>query len=854
MRTRKLIFCLLLSVMLTVTFIPSIAFGIDDDEGAEAVPHNIVFGDAENELVPAYDSEGEFWYVSPADGSYGYVYGPSYDEDNETFFGNEGERVEVYTNADAGYQGSEVVAYLIDNSDDEEFDSFELDNDGDECWYFTMPTYEDHPDYRVKIYVGFEEYKPEIDQCGSIVVKDWIMDEEECNIWNSPDGKASVQLTVAEGDHGIYGFDDNYAHAVIGETVSVRIEMTNEEDEDAYRTSATINGEGCYDEEWGEYRFTVAPDTVNGDKRTPGNVLSINCEKVFEDLTDAEMASANKNVINEGDKKTVNTSGDQTVTFKFVAPADGKYAFYSLVDADDYDDEDIGIDPVGRVLDADGNVIEEGKGDQLNFELFFDAEEGQTYYLQATDWGGREVSFTVGLIESDIVGIEYQPKKPWQLRMGIDVYWNTEYDEEGNESRIYYWNTPEIAIGDQLIVTKKGGAKTTYELVDNEDWDDWIFVNVDDPNDILPGWPSIEADEDWAPVEDNPTETSKDVTVSYAGNETTVLVYFVANPFEELEITLPSDGVKVERKDAADAESSPDYYWNWGDTKFVFTKKDNTSGDNTIEYVWDHGGIYNEVEDDWIMLEPQYIDATSGFDEEGNFIYWEAGETHNIPITVAGFEKDIAVTVTGHKHNLDFVEGYESTCDEEGMKNHWRCTICDDLFLDAEGKVKVNDPDELYIPMHNLVKIAAKAATYRAAGNKEYYQCSTCKKYFSDAAGNTEIAANSWILSKLAAKAQTVTVKAATKTVKAKKLKKKALTVKSLTVKGAKGTLSYKVVGGNKKSKKALKVNAKNGKVTVKKKTKKGKYTVKVKVTSAETPSGEFAAFNKTVNVTVKVK
>ena len=62
------------------------------------------------------------------------------------------------------------------------------------------------------------------------------------------------------------------------------------------------------------------------------------------------------------------------------------------------------------------------------------------------------------------------------------------------------------------------------------------------------------------------------------------------------------------------------------------------------------------------------------------------------------------------------------------------------------------------------------------------------------------------------------------------------------------------MVGGNAKSKKALKVNAKNGKVTVKKKTKKGKYTIKVKVTAAAPASGEYNAFTKTVKVTVKVK
>ena len=95
-------------------------------------------------------------------------------------------------------------------------------------------------------------------------------------------------------------------------------------------------------------------------------------------------------------------------------------------------------------------------------------------------------------------------------------------------------------------------------------------------------------------------------------------------------------------------------------------------------------------------------------------------------------------------------------------------------------------------------------------------------------------------------------VKVTTKTVKVKTLKKKTLTVVPLKVTYAKGKMSYKVVGGNAKSKKALSLNTKTGKVTVKKKTKKGKYQIKVKVTAAGTTA--YQALSKTVTVTVKAK
>lgn len=105
---------------------------------------------------------------------------------------------------------------------------------------------------------------------------------------------------------------------------------------------------------------------------------------------------------------------------------------------------------------------------------------------------------------------------------------------------------------------------------------------------------------------------------------------------------------------------------------------------------------------------------------------------------------------------------------------------------------------------------------------------------------------------KLAKKANPMAVKPVTKTVKVKKLKKKALKVAPLKVTNAKGTVTYKITGGKAKSKKALKINAKTGKITVKKKTKKGTYKVKVTVKAAGTI--EFKPGSKRVNVTIKAK
>ncbi|MBQ9014634.1 MAG: hypothetical protein IJ109_00805 [Firmicutes bacterium] len=101
-------------------------------------------------------------------------------------------------------------------------------------------------------------------------------------------------------------------------------------------------------------------------------------------------------------------------------------------------------------------------------------------------------------------------------------------------------------------------------------------------------------------------------------------------------------------------------------------------------------------------------------------------------------------------------------------------------------------------------------------------------------------------------KANTLTVKAAGKTLKAKALKKKAASFKALTVSKAQGKVTYTVKYANSKAKKALKFNQKTGKITVKKKTKKGTYKVKITVKAAGNTNYKAASVAKTITVKVK--
>lgn len=124
----------------------------------------------------------------------------------------------------------------------------------------------------------------------------------------------------------------------------------------------------------------------------------------------------------------------------------------------------------------------------------------------------------------------------------------------------------------------------------------------------------------------------------------------------------------------------------------------------------------------------------------------------------------------------------------------------------------------------------------------------------SNAESKTDTKTNTETSKKAASKkANTITVKAKTKSVKLKKLKKKNQTFKALTVSKAKGKVTYTIVkkGTSAKIYKYLKIS-KKGVITFKKwkKAKKGSYKIKVKITAA----GNKTYKSKTVNKVFKVK
>lgn len=87
-----------------------------------------------------------------------------------------------------------------------------------------------------------------------------------------------------------------------------------------------------------------------------------------------------------------------------------------------------------------------------------------------------------------------------------------------------------------------------------------------------------------------------------------------------------------------------------------------------------------------------------------------------------------------HEHVLVEVAEVPATCDKDGVKAHWKCKDCGDLYLDEGMKTPVTDPNTLVIAKlgHKATHVPAKPATVEAEGVVEHWYCAVCNTYFAD--------------------------------------------------------------------------------------------------------------------------
>ncbi len=93
---------------------------------------------------------------------------------------------------------------------------------------------------------------------------------------------------------------------------------------------------------------------------------------------------------------------------------------------------------------------------------------------------GASCKVTVTIIENPYSKIEFKPVKAYKYTINSVDDGDWEYDD--NDKKFFYYDLPNFANGDQLILTKKDGTKETYtyQRIDEEDWDEeygGYFIN-----------------------------------------------------------------------------------------------------------------------------------------------------------------------------------------------------------------------------------------------------------------------------------------------------------------------------------------------------------------------------------------
>ncbi len=135
----------------------------------------------------------------------------------------------------------------------------------------------------------------------------------------------------------------------------------------------------------------------------------------------------------------------------------------------------------------------------------------------------------------------------------------------------------------------------------------------------------------------------------------------------------------------------------------------------------------------------------SGIEGAHNFVYEDivpatcvAGGTEQGTCSKCGESKidETPINTKAHSYSAEIAEK-AATCTENGVKAHYTCTLCQKLFVkDGDTYKAVIEADLVITAAHSYVKVDAVEPTAEADGMKEHYKCSVCEKLFEMKAEN----------------------------------------------------------------------------------------------------------------------
>ena len=116
----------------------------------------------------------------------------------------------------------------------------------------------------------------------------------------------------------------------------------------------------------------------------------------------------------------------------------------------------------------------------------------------------------------------------------------------------------------------------------------------------------------------------------------------------------------------------------------------------------------------------------------------EPGEKELHCATCGEVIKTEAIPATGHA--ATHVSAQDATCTEQGVIEHWACGTCGKLFADEACTVEMSQADTVAPALgHKLEQVVAVAPTIDKEGVEAHYRCTVCGELYWDAEGTKKV-------------------------------------------------------------------------------------------------------------------
>lgn len=161
-------------------------------------------------------------------------------------------------------------------------------------------------------------------------------------------------------------------------------------------------------------------------------------------------------------------------------------------------------------------------------------------------------------------------------------------------------------------------------------------------------------------------------------------------------------------------------------------------GNRKFSAVVEGWGDVDQTINKWYVIGSN-LSANTKIDENG--VLTVGSDETNTEIKIQAIAKngglevkgEAVVTVVDHTHNTVKVSAKAKSCTENGNMEHFKCTVCNGLFSDADAINSLTEEQVVIAAGHEYGTIIAKTdATCVATGTQAHFECSVCHKLFDE--------------------------------------------------------------------------------------------------------------------------